>query len=361
MSAVPGPSAAALPAALVDTVQRNCDIADAAQAAELSMCNFLLQMREYFRWRHGLGFDAALARDEVGRWLARTEAHWDTLQDEPLAALPIGAARIDPFDVDAANAWLIPRGWIYGAGLAGPGRAGFFLAELRRLERGVAAAPALTVQHAGRELARGLFAPPAALQGSTVVLRHESIERWLWERYEAFALRRGDVPFAAVAEAFGMIDAGSFLAALPRVTALAARMLLWHEIGEHRAAATLEPGWAALRLSVQDRRAALWLRAVRDHLADLRVTLPALRREEPAPALHLWFAQHEGAHAALFPGLAGAYRAWCADDGGAALERACTVGLAHFEALAQELLRLGDARQVAQRLAQDSAVCAAVF
>lgn len=350
-------SARPLPPALVEAVQRNCDIADAAHAAELSLCNFLLQMREYYRWQQGLGFDAALARDEVGRWLAETESRWDALQGEPFEPLPLGAARLDPFDLDAANAWLIPRGWVYGAGLAGPGRAGFFLAELRQLERELAAAPALTVQHAGRELARGLFAPPAALQGRTVVLRHASIERWLWERYEAFALRRGDVPFAAVAQAFGLHDTPSFLAALPRLAALQSRLLLWHEIGEHRAARTLEPGWAGLRLAVHDRRAALWLRAVRDHLADLRVTLPALLDEGPSAAMHLWFSHHEGAHAALFPGLADAYRAWCAGDGGGALERACAHGEAHFEALAHELLRLADADAVARRLADDSAIC----
>ncbi len=346
-----------LPAALVEAVQRNCDIADAAHAAELSLCNFLLQMREYYRWQQGLGFDAALARDEVGRWLAETESRWDALQGEPFEPLPLGAARLDPFDLDAANAWLIPRGWVYGAGLAGPGRAGFFLAELKQLERELAAAPALTVQHAGRELARGLFAPPAALQGRTVVLRHASIERWLWERYEAFALRRGDVPFAAVARSFGLHDTPSFLAALPRLAALQSRVLLWHEIGEHRAARTLEPGWGALRLAVHDRRAALWLRAVRDHLADLRVTLPALLDEGPSEALHLWFSHHEGAHAALFPGLADAYRAWCAGDGGRALRRACARGEAHFEALAQELLRLADADAAAAGLADDSAIC----
>jgi hypothetical protein len=386
----PGREAAAPPAALVAAVQHNCDIADAAHAADLSLCNFLLQMREYYRWRQGLGFGAPLARDAVGRWLAETEARWSALEDEPFVPLPIDGRAFDPFDLEAVNARLIPQGWVYGAGLAGPGRAGFFLAALQRTETVAAsdgettpgawptdapdapdsehtsdtpgtpdrtgAVSSLCVQHAGAEHARGLFAPPAALQGTTVVLRHASIARWLWERYEAFALRRGAGPFAAVAEAFGLHDTTAFVDALPRLAALQARGLLLHELGEHRAARTLEPGWSALRLAVHDRRAALWLRAVRDLLADLRVTLPTLLDEGPPEALHLWFSHHEGPHAALCPGLDDAYRAWCAGDGGAALRAACDAGVAHFEQLARQLLALDDARAVAEALAAPTAV-----
>ena len=352
------------PAALVAAVQHNCDIADAAHAADLSLCNFLLQMREYYRWQQGLGFDAPLARDALGRWLAETEARWAGLEGRAFAALALDGDRFDPFDVDAVNARLLPQGWVYGAGLAGPGRAGFFLATsigVGTLPHGGCAAGAplapLTVQRAGHEHARGLFAPPAALQGTTVVLREAAIARWLWERYEAFALRRGAGPFDAVASAFGLHDTAGFVAALPRLVELQARVLLHHECGEHLAAQTLEPGWGGLRMTVTDRRAALWLRAVRDLLADLRVTLPALLAEGPPVALHLWFSHHEGPHAALQPGLADAYRAWCAGDGGAALSRACEAGVAHFEALAQTLLGLDGPQAVAQRLAQPAAIC----
>jgi hypothetical protein len=349
-------------------VQRNCEIADAAHAADLSLCNFLLQMREYYRWQQGLDFGAPLARDAVGRWLAETEARWAGLEGDDFGALDIAGVRLDPFDVDAVNARLTPQGWVYGAGLAGPGRAGFFLAALEGVQTAplpgpvagaTAGLPPLTVQRAGHEHARGLFAPPAALQGGTVVLRQASIARWLWERYEAFAIRRGAGAgaFTAVAEAYGLHDTAGFVAALPRLVELQTRVLLLHEAGEYLAAQTLEPGWAALRLTLADRRAALWLRAVRDQLADLRVTLPALLDEGAPAALHLWFSSHEGAHEALHPALTTAYRAWCRGDGGASLRAACRAGVVHFEALAQDLLRLGEPGAVARRLAEPSAVC----
>ena len=50
-------------AALARAVQTNCHIADARHATDLSLCIYLLQMREFYRWEHGLAFDATLNRD----------------------------------------------------------------------------------------------------------------------------------------------------------------------------------------------------------------------------------------------------------------------------------------------------------
>ena len=72
-----------------------------------------------------------------------------------------GEADIDPFDAEAVNARVAPLGLVYGAGLVGLGRPVFFLAELHD----GTARDGLEVLAAGRELARGLLAPPAALAG----------------------------------------------------------------------------------------------------------------------------------------------------------------------------------------------------
>ena len=85
----------------------------------------------------------------------------------------LGGGSVDPFDLDTVNVHLKPAGWVYGAGWVDTGRPGFFLAELLRHERGPP-----SVQHCGTELARCLFAPPAALQGGhTIVLRRDALAR----------------------------------------------------------------------------------------------------------------------------------------------------------------------------------------
>lgn len=346
-------------AALAAAVQTNCHIADARHAADLTLCSYLLQMRELYRWEQRLPLGAPLARDAVGAWLAQREREWAQLEGRDFVALPSpgGDDRIDPFDVETLAGPLAAEGLAYGAALAARDRPAFFLAELleaRELDDGLA------LQVCGRELARGLFAPPAALAGRTVVLRRESFARWMWEKFEAFGLRRADGAFKRVVDAYGL-DA-DFAAALPRLLDEQAETLLLHELGEWRVAQRVEPRWAAMRLALPDRRSDLQVRAVRDLVADLETTLPTLLARDDAVALHFWFASFGGLRAALCPALQRAYAAWHAGDGGQRLRDTCDAALSHFAAVADEVLALhardGDAAgaAIAARLARPDTV-----
>lgn len=324
--------------ALRAAVQANCDIADARHAADLPLCQFLLQMRELFRWQQGLGFHTVPPREAVGRWLAEREARWNRIEAQDFGKLPLAGEAVDPFDLDHLNAQLNPAGWVYGAGWVEAGRPGFFLAELLQADPGPPA-----VQHCGTELARGLFAPPAALQGGhTIVLRRDALARWLWMRWEGFALQRPTGAFATLMQARGVATDADFIAGLPGLVDLATGVLLWHEHGEAGAAAMLEPGWADLRARCTDRRLTLQLRAVRDLLADARTTLPALLDAGEPQALHFWFATFEGLRAQWCPGLQQGYDAWCRGDGDAALRAASAADGARFAALARALLAAED-------------------
>ena len=347
--------------ALREAVQTNCHIADARQAQDLSLCTFLLQMREFHRWECGHPLNAPLVRSEVGAWIARREALWADLETREFVALPLGEGHAPgrPFGVEAVNEVLASQGLVYGAGWESAQRPAFFLAELVELRP--IASEGLVVQVCGREWARGLFAPPAALIGDTVVLRRESMARWLWEKFEAFGLKRADGPFKAVALAYDLER--DFLAGLPRMLDEQAETLILHEIGEHRAGRRLGPAWGEIRLALDDRRSELLLRAVRDQIADLGTTLPALIARGDAVSLHFWFAGYDGLRKQLFPGLAEAYRAWCEGDGGAALQHACALGASHFDDLATQVLELhfahgsAAARPMSALLASPRAVC----
>jgi hypothetical protein len=323
-------------APLLAAVQANCDIADARHAADLPLCTYLLQMREFYRWEKGLPLGAPLERAAVGAWLAERERRWAELEGQGFGDVPTGgSAAFDAFDVAGVNEHLRPHGLVYGAGLAGPERPGFFLAQL---EEWRGRADGITVQVCGREHARGLFAPPAVLQGDTIVLRRESLARWLWEKFEAFGLKQADGPFKAVVTAYGLER--DFLGALPRVLDEQGETLILHEMGEHRAGQSLDPGWAAMRLALHNRRTDLHVRAVRDHLADLTVTLPTLMERDAVTALHFWFANFDGVRKLLYPSLTGAYEAWCRGDAGRMLQRAVQLGAAHFTQLAEQVLAL---------------------
>ena len=338
---------------LVAAIQTNCHIADARQAADLPLCIYLLQMRELYRWEQGLPFGAALDRAAVGAWLAGREALWAELEHQPYVALPIGDRLCDPLDAERLNAELAPLGWAYGAGLEATNRQAFFLA---RLEQQRTRGDGVRLQVCGAEQARGLFAPPAALVGGhTIVLRRESLARWLWEKFEAFNLRRAEGPFKALADAYGLHDNDAFVAALPRLVDDLSETLVLHELGEHRAGQSLGAGWGAMRLALRQRRTDLHVRAVRDHMADLEVTLPTLLDRGAETALHFWFANYDGVREQLFPSLPAAYAAWRGGDAGHALRRAAQAGALHFRGLAGRVLRLherlgGDAESAIERL-----------
>jgi hypothetical protein len=324
--------------ALVDAVQANCHIADARHAADLPLCIYLLQMREFFRWERGLAFGVELDREAVGQWLSQREGLWSDVEECPLQSLPFEGRLFDPQDADALNAELVPLGLVYGAGITAVDRPTYFLAQLHRAE---VRDDGLRLQVSGRELARGLFAPPAALaDGRTIVLRRESLGRWLWEKFEAFSLRRKDGPFNALVDAYSLQDSEAFVAALPRLVDDQCETLLLHELGEHRAGRWLEPGWSTMRLALSQRRTEMRVRAVRDHIADLEVTLPTLLERGADASLHFWFANYDGVRAQLFPSLVRGYAAWCNGDSGATLLRSSQVGSAHFRKLAEEVLNL---------------------
>lgn len=346
--------------ALVGAVQTNCHIADARHATDLSLCIYLLQMRELYRWESGLPFGAVLERARVGQWLAERETLWSELEGRAFATLPIGDARIDPLDATAVNAALAGTDLIYGAGLSGVDRPLFFLA----LRHSVQQREGLPLVACGRELARSLLAPPAALAGEQgIVLRRESLARWLWEKYEAFSHRRVGAALKAFLDGYELHDGTAFAAALPRLVDDLCESLVLHELGEYRAGQRLGPRWARMRLSLDQRRTDLIVRAVRDHLADLEVTLPTLVERGAAPALHFWFANYEGVRAGLFPSLSDAYVAWTRGDAGQALMQAAQRGAAHFHALAQQALelhaRLGDAAgaEIQRLLSAPEATC----
>jgi len=259
---------------------------------------------------------------------------WDGLEGQAWRSLPLNGGELDPFDVLAANVALAPQGLVYGAGYTAPGRASFFLAALESAQP----RDGVLVRVSGREFARGLSSPPAALQDGTIYLRQESLQRWVWERYEAWTLRRPEGAFKRSLDAHGYAQEGE--AAVPRMAQAQAETLILHELGEAQAAGLLGADWSVMRQGLKDRRTELHVRAVRDLLADCRVTLPTLLQRGDHAALHFWFANFEGLRAEFAPGLERAYAAYGAGDAGQTLALVLNEGATHWHAVCEQVLAL---------------------
>jgi hypothetical protein len=335
-------------AALVQAVQTNCDIADARHARDVSLCTYLLGMREFYRWEHQLPYGASPPRDQVGRWIAEREARWERIVDADFVAVPVAGREFDAFDVEQVNAALAGSGLVYGAGLGRFHKPHFFLGRLDREEQRGAA----HLLVCGCEYARDVSAIPAASQGSTLIVRREALRQWLWEKAEGWNVKQQDGALKSALLAYGFdVDPQ---AAIERMSEREIETLVLHEEGELSAGRLLGAAWAPKLEGFAGKRAELLARAVKDNLADCLVTLPGLMQRGATDSLHFWFSTFDGLRRELFPRLVEAYSKVGAGD--TAILAAAAAGRKHFADLGLHLLDMDEA--AIAELSQDPAAIA---
>lgn len=298
---------------LVETAQYNADLADAHFAQAATLCIYLLDMREYYRWLKALPLDAKLPREHLGPWIAEQEARWESLRADgevPNEYRPLDpAVSDDPFDTRSVQQLLVTGGLVYGAGIGRFGRPLFFLAECRRRET----REGLDIAVCGRELARGSSAPPAMSRDAQVIVRRDALERWLWTRYEEWQHHPRDNGFAA---AWLLHSGGVAPGDHPDPKAVVARMadaevetLILHEIGERRIDALVGDAWHDMIDDLGNRKLEVFARSARDLLADCGHTLPSLLARGDLASIHCWFGLLDGMRLKLSPTLSATYRA----------------------------------------------------
>jgi hypothetical protein len=320
--------------ALIDTVQKNCSIADARHARDMTMCTFLLEMREYYRWEMEIPYGARLPKEELGNWLSARESEWDAIEEEDFTPLPLNEAAIDPFEVDDINRMLIPHGLVYSSGLGHFRKPHFVLAELKHAE----VRDGVQVLVAGCEYARDLIAPPAAMRDGAIFLRMDAVRRLLWNKYEEWQWKEKDT---ALGRAFAHYDFERGIErGLDRMTEAESEVMILHEIGETRAESLLGEDWASMLGQLDSRHAELLARAVRDHLADSMVTLPTLLERNAIGSLHFYFANLSGLRRALCPNLTQGYEAWLGHRDNNRLAAIVSKAALHWQAAAQQLMAI---------------------
>lgn len=334
--------------ALVAQVQHNCHIADARHGTDFGLCTYLMKMREYYRWEKGLPYTESLDRDQVGEWLTEREDLWSGLDDQEYRPIRLHGSDHDPFDADTINAKLAGSGLMYSAGLIQGGRAQFFLTELDGRERGD---DGFQLWVGRRELARGLYAPPAMTRGRSIFLRRNALKQLLWERYESWLWSRPDNATGRAVASYPFpadIDL-----ALELMTVDEMQVVRAHEVGEYRVGLLLGDDWERMLMAVLGTPAELMLRAVRDHLADCLETLPLLLSwPQGHPSMHTFVGNLGNMRKSLFPALLQAYEQWREGDS-TPMRELLALGAQHWQTVAQQALQTYAARPdgLAQRLA----------
>lgn len=317
---------------LVHAVQKNCDISDAQQARSYGLCTYLLKMREYYRWEHELPYFHGLPKEELGAWLDAREALWAGLESSDYERVPLESGPQDPFQTENINLELVPHGIVYSGGFGRFRKPHFFLGKLlRREQRG-----GFTVLISNCEYARDLVAPPAMLLDRTIFIRMESVQRFVWEKYEQWQWNKQN---EAMGRAFALyeLDSGE-KAALERMAQNEAEAMILHELGEGRAGEMLGEIWEKMLLEISGTQAEIIARAVRDHLADCSSTLPTLVKRDNRPSLNFFFGNLDGTRRELFPEARSAYLRWVTHGDIAAIGTVAEEGHAHWLAVAQSFV-----------------------
>jgi len=319
---------------LVAAVQKNCDISDAHHARDMTMCTYLLEMREFFRWEHDIPLDQAPPKDELGNWLSQREARWGEFESEIFEPLPVGDRQYGPFEIKAINRELNPAGLVYGGGYGRFHKPHFFLGELLQRER----RDGFELLVTGCEYARDITSVPAAFQDGAIYVRRDALRRWLWEKVELWSVKKNDGPLKAALDGYGYV--ADPRGGLERMTETESEAVILHEIGEGLAERLLGRDWKNMISSFTRKRPEILARAVRDNLADCLSTVPGLIERDARCSIHFYFANFEGMRRTLFPRLVDSYRSWCAAGTTASLLDAARAGTAHWTDVASRLIEL---------------------
>jgi hypothetical protein len=317
----------------IEVVQTNCHIADARHAREMSMCNYLLGMRELYIWEHEFPPSRPLVKADLSNWLVQREMFWEDMEALDYLPVPIAGREYDPYDIDGINSVLEQHGLVYGGGLGRWCNPHFFLGQLLRSEK----INGLTLLVSGCEYARDITASPAALREGTVFLRTDALQRWLSEKIEIWSVHQADGSLKAALDCYG--EQGDQATLLSRMALQESEVLILHEVGEAMAEPMLGPAWRDMLMTFSSRRAIFLARSVRDNLADSLSTLPELIRQQQACSLHFYFANLEGLRRTLFPQLVAAYEYWRDSGDMSQLNKVVQAGKDHWQSVAMQLLQ----------------------
>ena len=313
---------------LLDDIKYNCDVSDAQFWGFFSICGLLMRYRDLFRSERGLKPWAELDQKEIMSWIAAKEARWPELEQAEFRDLSIGNRSYPPFDVAGINKALAEQQLIYGAGYGIFMKPTFFLAELRSMQK----VSSLTVYTSGVERVRDLFSAPGMAQGTTIFLRLEPLTMLLLYKFSELNTRR----ISALEDAFARYGLGNrqllddgFHTRLEQMAEAYADVLLCHEIAEAREDV---PAWKDILTSAEGRDVELYLRAVKDLVADTSDHGPYKRIIETRDrgALSLTVALLEGYRKVLFPEIRDAYEVFCGNEEWAAVEQVRVAGYDRF-------------------------------
>ena len=175
-------------------------------------------------------------------------------------------------------------------------------------------------------------------QNQKILVRFDSIRRMVWEAIEAWKWRKS--PQDSTYQALSYYDFSSNQAgSLNEMTSNEVESAIYHEIGEITAGELLGNEWKEMLMGVAGTRMEFLARAVKDHLSDAMVTLPALIETGSWSSLHFYFARMDPLRKEMNPQVEVAYSNWCNSGRLADLVRLIIKTRTHWQDLAEQMMQ----------------------
>ena len=289
---------------LHEQVQRNCSISDANFSGAFSLCGLLLRMRELYKWETGLAPWEEPEHGLILDWVEQREELWQKLEGQSCETLRFDDQELDPFEVERINERLASRNLLYGAGYVLGMKPSFLLAEPveSQLVEG------LRVYTVDWELCRDIFASPVMRQGERIIARRHAMACLLWDVIqEQRPSGRPALDYALAGYGLNSRDLlhgpGAYGAAYQQVVAEELRVWVHHEIGEALEDAFPGDVWHQMVANTCQTLAEVFIRAVKDLLADTHPQglLARMIQEDRKPSLGLYLAMMRPLSKMLFP------------------------------------------------------------
>ncbi len=327
---------------ITDHVKRNCNISDAKYWGYYSVCNLLLKLRELYRFENKINPWEKIDHKEIGEWISNRESLWKNLEDKELDYIPLYQNLYHPFDIEKINSKLEQEGLIYGAGYGIRMKPSFFLAELHSKKR----VGKFDVYIVGEEFARDLSGYPAMLQDCRVIVRINPTIQLIWEKFEEFRFKSSNL---ALRFAFSRYDIShqenpseNVYKKISSIAEDEVETFIHHEIGEAIEEEKIGEEWKSILSSLPYGRAELFMRAVKDVLADTseQGTLKHIIENHKEGSLGFYIVFLGGLRKVIFPEISDAFKLFTDECDWSLIETARKKGYIKAEKYAERILSL---------------------
>ena len=325
--------------ALINQIQRNCDISDARHAGFYSVCGLALRLRDLYKWEKGLEPWVEGDSSLVLEWIGEKEEAWEKLEEKDFEQITALGKRYDPFHGSKINGLLEPRGLFYRAGYAHSLKPSFFLGLLEE-KRKIEGYPVCIL---GRELARDLLTVPALSQDGCVIVRKESAKLFLWNQM-FFIKRSGREALEFALQNYGLKtqDPAALKGHFERISAAELETYIYHELGELHDDAFDRTVWREVIATFPHTAIELLARTVKDILADTSEfgKLHYIARERRTASLGLHVAFLDGLRKEMFPELGAAFKGFMKNEDWGAIEDATATGYHSAKRCAEKICQI---------------------